>query len=365
MTMGERGVRRSEMAVIKARGGARWVSRGVMLGALLSVGLAAPKANADPSAEDKAGARAAAERGGAEYKAAHFKEALDLFLRAESLIHAPTHVLMIARTQAALGDIVVAKESYLKITREDLASSAPPAFKRAHGDAEKELKDLEPRIPSIQITVKGATAPRSLVVLMDDKAVPAALVGIPRPVNPGKHAFKATAEGFAAPEKSLSVKEGESLSLVLDLQPAAIVASVPPVGTVDPGHPGAGDQVTPPKPGNARYVGLAMMGVGVVGMVVGGVFSGLYASKRGEADAAFTKCGVGCSGPPATAVRALDTDANGKGTIGVIGLAAGGALAIGGTVLFVLNRPKAPPAPAAARVEPWIGYGSAGVSGSF
>ena len=352
------------MDVMKARGGARWIPRGVMLGALLSVSLAAPIVHADPSAEDKAGARAAAERGGAEYKAAHFKEALDLFLRAESLIHAPTHVLMIARTQAALGDIVVAKESYLKITREDLASTAPPAFKRAHGDAEKELKDLEPRIPAIQVTVNGAAAPKGLVVLMDDKAVPAALVGIPRPVNPGKHAFKATAEGFAAPEKSLTVKEGESLSLVLDLQPAAIVASVPPGGAVDPGHGGPGDQVTPPQtPGNGRYVGLAMMGVGVVGIVVGGVFSGLYAMKRGQADDAFTKCGVGCSGAPADAVRALDTDANGKGTIGMIGLAAGGALAIGGTVLFVLNRPKA--APAAARVQPWISYGSAGVSGSF
>ncbi|MEP7121816.1 MAG: hypothetical protein ABJE95_12930 [Byssovorax sp.] len=353
------------MREIKARGGARWISRGVMLGVLL----AAPSAHADPSAEDKAGARAAAERGGAEYKAAHYKEALDLFLRAESLIHAPTHVLMIARTQAALGDIVVAKESYLKITREDLASTAPPAFKRAHGDAEKELKDLEPRIPAIQVTVKGAAAPKGLVVLMDDKAVPAALVGIPRPVNPGKHAFKATAEGFAAPEKSLSVKEGESLALVLELQPAAFVASVPP-GAVgaggDPAHPGPGDAVKPLQPpGNGRYVGLAMMGVGVVGLVVGGVFTGLYTSKRAEADAAFAKCGVGCADAPAAAVRALDTDANGKGTIGVIGLAAGGALAIGGTLLFVLNRPKAAAGAAAARVEPWIGYGSAGVSGSF
>jgi hypothetical protein len=358
------------MAVMKARGGARWISRGVMLGALLSASLLSPIVRADPSAEDKAGARAAAERGGAEYKAAHYKEALDLFLRAESLIHAPTHVLMIARTQAALGDIVVAKESYLKITREDLASNAPPAFKRAHGDAEKELKDLEPRIPAIQVTVKGAAAPKGLVVSMDDKAVPAALVGIPRPVNPGKHTFKATAEGFTAPEKSLTVKEGESLSLVLDLQPAAIAAVVTGTpgtgaGAIDPGHPPAGDQPPTTTPGNGRYVGLAMMGVGVVGLVVGGVFSGLYASKRAEADDAFTKCGVGCNDAPAAAVRALDTDANGKGTIGVIGLAAGGALAIGGTVLFVLNRPRPAPAPAAARVQPWIGYGSAGVSGSF
>ena len=351
------------MDVIKTRGGARWLSRGMMLGTLLSVGLSAQVGHADPSAEDKAGARAAAERGGAEYKAAHFKEALDLFLRAESLIHAPTHVLMIARTQSALGDIVVAKESYLKITREVLANSAPPAFKRAHADAEKELKDLEPRIPSIQVTVTGAIAPTNLVVLMDDKAVPAALVGIPRPVNPGKHVFKATAQGFAAPEKSLTVKEGEAQSLVLELKPAAIVSGGPGGQPLDGPHPGSGDQ--PLKAGNGRYVGLAMIGVGVVGMVVGGVFAGLYTIKRGEANTAFEKCGPGCAGAPADVVRGLDDSANGKGTISVIGLAAGGALAIGGTVLFVVNKPKASPAPAAARVVPWIGLGSAGVSGSF
>jgi hypothetical protein len=352
------------MDVIKVRGGARWISRGTMLGALFSVGLSAQVAHADPSAEDKAGARAAAERGGAEFKAAHFKEALDLFLRAESLIHAPTHVLMIARTQAALGDIVVAKESYLKITREDLASKAPPAFKRAHEDAEKELKDLEPRIPSIQVTVTGAAAPTSLVVLMDDKPVPAALVGIPRPVNPGKHAFSATATGFAAPEKSLTVKEGEAQSLVLELKPVAIVASGTPG---PPANVGSGDGVTPPqKTSGARYVGMAMLGVGVVGMVVGGVFGGLYATKRREANTAYDKCGPGCTGAGEATVRALDTDADGKGTISVIGLAAGGALAIGGAVLFVVNKPRAAPAaPASATVIPWIGYGSAGVSGSF
>ena len=355
---------------MKAFGGARWLSRGTMAGALLSVGLSAQIGRADPtpSAEDKAGARAAAERGGAEYKASHYKEALDLFLRAESLIHAPTHVLMIARTQAALGDLVLAKESYLRITREPLTSNAPPAFKRALGDAEKELKDLDPRIPSIQVSAQGAPAAKGLVVLMDDKVVPAALVGIPRPVNPGKHAFKASAPGFAAPEKSLTVKEGEALALVLDLKPTGASGAAPPGalgGSIDGASP-APDHVTPSKPGAGRYVGLGMMGVGVAGLVVGGVFSGLYASKRGEADKAFDKCGVGCVGAPADAVRALDNNANGKGTIGVIGLVAGGALAIGGTVLFLVSKPKAPPpSAAAARIEPWIGLGSAGASGAF
>lgn len=351
---------------MKPNGRARWTAHGMMLGAVLSIGLGARPALAEPSAEDKAGARAAAEHGGAEFKAGHYKEALDLFLRAESLIHAPTHVLMIARTQAAVGDVVLAKESYLKITREELASSAPPAFKRAQADAEKELKDLEPHIPSIKVTVQGAAAPKRLIVLMDDKPVPAALVGIPRPVNPGKHAFKATAVGFAAPEKTLIVKEGEALAVVLNLQPAATSAGAdaePAPGSI--GAPGSGEQATPPRGGRGRYIGVGLMGVGVVGLVVGGVFTGLYASKRGEANTAFDKCGAGCNGAPANVVRALDEDANGKGTLGAIGLIAGGALAIGGAVLFVVSKPKAPPPPATARVEPWIGFGSAGVSGSF
>jgi hypothetical protein len=342
----------------------------------VALALASPAALAQPTPEEKAGARAAAEKGGDEFKAGHYKDALDLFLRAESLIHAPTHLLMIARTHAALGELVVAKETYLKITREDLPATAPGAFKRAHADAEKELKDLDPRIPAIQVSVSNAAGAKNLAVVMDGKPVPAALVGIPRPVDPGAHVFRATADGLESADKPISAKEGDKLSVTLELKPARQAAKPPPgdapgpvaaaPGEPPPAQPPADEGPKPPSSINGpRVASFVMMGVGSAGLGVGIGMGILSLKKRGEANDAFDKCGAGCHDAPAAAVRALDSDANTKGTISVIGLVAGGALAIGGAVLFVVSRPKPSAGAAEVRVGPWIGAGSAGVVGRF
>src|SRR6185436_886891 len=134
-------------------------------------------ARAQSTPEQKAGARAAAEQGSAEFKAGQYQSAMDLFQRAESLFHAPTHLLMIARTHNALGQLVLAKESYLKVIHEDLPAGASPAFKKAQADAAKELKALEPRIPTIAVSADKPPA-KNLTITMDGKPVPAALVGI-------------------------------------------------------------------------------------------------------------------------------------------------------------------------------------------
>src|SRR5262245_25358178 len=99
----------------------------------------------EPTLEEKAGARAAAEQGNSAFKAGKYAEALDLFHRAETLVHAPTHLLMIARTHAALGQLVAAKEAFLQVGRDALGASAPAAFKKAQADAKTELAALDPR----------------------------------------------------------------------------------------------------------------------------------------------------------------------------------------------------------------------------
>src|SRR5689334_5506941 len=100
---------------------ARALALGFAFAASLAVALHAPDtlAQSTASAEAKAGARAAAERGTIAFQEGRFADAIDLYQRAESLFHAPTHVLMLARSYAALGKLVLAKESYLAITREE------------------------------------------------------------------------------------------------------------------------------------------------------------------------------------------------------------------------------------------------------
>jgi hypothetical protein len=321
-----------------------------------------------PTAEEKAGARAAAEQGSSEFEAQRYAKALDLFQRAESLIHAPTHVLMIARTQVALGQLVAAVETYRKIVREELKPRAPSAFKKAQEDATKELRDLEPRVPQVNASVSDPSA-KGLRVTMDGRDVPAALVGILRPVDPGEHVFVATADGLASKEVKVTVAEGESrdVKLVLAKVEAEPVAAS---GGGDGGSSGvavgSSDTADAPaaKGGALRVAAWSALGVGVVGLGVGAVFTGLYASKRGEANDAFDACGSGCSGASADHVRELDDSANTKGTVGAIALAAGGALAVGGVVLLLVTRPKKTDS-GSARMTPWIGAGSVGVAGAF
>ena len=63
------------------------------------------------SDEEKAGARAAATQGQAAYEKKNWAEALDLFTRAESLVHSPVHLLYKARALVQLGQLVKAREA--------------------------------------------------------------------------------------------------------------------------------------------------------------------------------------------------------------------------------------------------------------
>src|SRR6185436_9178917 len=78
--------------------------------------------------EDKAAARALATQAAQAFSAGKHAEAIDLVTRAEAIVHAPTHLLLMARAQVGLGKLVAAKETYLKILREELAANASPAF---------------------------------------------------------------------------------------------------------------------------------------------------------------------------------------------------------------------------------------------
>src|SRR5436190_24014691 len=80
---------------------------------------------------ERATARDAANSGRSAFEAGQYEKAIDSFSRAESLVHAPPHLLFLARSQAKLGRLIGAHETYLKITRETLKPNAPKAFSDA------------------------------------------------------------------------------------------------------------------------------------------------------------------------------------------------------------------------------------------
>ena len=126
---------------------------------------ALPTAAAADDELERSGARETARRGLEAFEQQRYAEALELFNRAESVVHAPTHLLYVARAHVALGQLVSARETYLKLTREELPAMAPVAFKDARKSAATELALLEPRIP--KLTLEVGDVPGAQVVLDD------------------------------------------------------------------------------------------------------------------------------------------------------------------------------------------------------
>jgi hypothetical protein len=330
---------------------------------------------------ERAGARAAASQGEAAFDQGRYADAIDMFTRAEKLVHAPPHLLFLARSHSKLGQLVEAREIYIKINIEELGASAPQAFRDAQATAKRELAALEPRIPYVTVTVQGAGAedPR---VLMDGQRVPDALVGVPYPMNPGKHVFQAFANGMESSENTVTVKEGGRDTLVLTLQAAGAAGAAP---AATPAAGGAEGEAAPPPEdtgeadtgGGGGISGMRIgsyvaYGVGGVGLITGIVFMVRKSTKNSEADSLFGSCvDRGCTPPEQDEIARVDDQATTAGTIGVIGLVAGGLGIAAGTVLLVMDLNSSSDTAALElrdgdfSVQPWASYQSAGLTGTF
>lgn len=327
---------------------------------LLPAGRAAAQSD-----EDKAAARVLATQGAEALGANKYAEALDLVSRAEQMFHAPTHVLMIARSQAGLGRLVAAKESYLKLTREELPASAPTVFKRAQQDAKDEMTALEPRIASLRIAVEGG-GQQKYTVKMDDQPVSPALLGVYRPVDPGKHEIAVYPVGQGPVKGAVDLKDGEKKDLKLTI-PDVVPGGVPVSSVDNPDAPlkpdGSSGEARPGffTPMRGAGLGLAVLGVG--GVALGAVFLSKAASTQSEADGGFAACGKHCSPAQQSAIHNRDVDAAHARTIAVVGLAAGGVALATGVTLLVIGKPKAKST--GATVTPWFSGDMGGLRGTF
>jgi hypothetical protein len=117
--------------------------------------------------EQRAAARSLATNGATAFNEGRYGDAIDMFRRAEALVHAPPHLLYLARSEAKLGRLVASRESYLKIVKETLPAGAPQAFRDAQVAADQELRQVEPRIANLQISVEGGQGAQDLKVVVN------------------------------------------------------------------------------------------------------------------------------------------------------------------------------------------------------
>jgi tetratricopeptide (TPR) repeat protein len=320
--------------------------------------------------EQRAGARALAEQGGAAFDEGRWQDAVDLFSRAQSLVAAPPHLLYIARAQDKQGRLVQAMEAYIKATHSELASGAPSAFVSAKVDAERELQALMPRIPQVTITVSGAQS-EDVVVKVDGETLPSALVGVKRPANPGKHTYSAEGASVEAAPVTLSVNERSEAAVELVLKAKAAQAAVAPQ-TPSPAQPAAakpGDAA--PHDGGSKSSALNIpaytaLAVGAVGLGVGTFFIIKKSGKASDAQSEADSCeeSHSCDQGEVDHIVTLDDEAASAGTLSFISYGVG-VVGVGvGVALLLMGKDDAGHGKTAP-VSLWASDHQVGVAGRF
>lgn len=215
---------------------------------------------------------------------------------------------------------------------------------------------LKPKLAQLTITVPAALASNpGLRVERDGVVVGTSQWGLEVPVDKGDHEVSVTAPGKKPWKKTVSVKaDGDRAKL--EVGPLVAEEAQPAV------TPPASSAVAPPRApvpapqpfwGGQRIAGAVVGGVGIVGLGVGVGFGGLALSRKSASNAGG-HCHDGniCDDTG----YALRQDARSAGTVSTAMFVAGGVLAAGGAVLFLL-------APRASRAEVAIGPQGAFVRG--
>jgi hypothetical protein len=299
---------------------------------LLVACVLAPTPARAQSEADKTTARELGQDGQDALDRSDWRKAEELFRRAETLYHAATLTVGLARAEAHLGKVVEASEHYERVIAENVTRSA--ALARALEDAKTELPAVQARRArlTVNVTWGSSATPSNLRVTLNDVPQKADTLGAPRFVNPGHIVVVASADGFAPETRGVDVTAGKDETLSIALDPA-----------------GSGSVM--------RSVGIGALAVGGAGLIMGAITGGLVLAKHGTLAG---ECASGCATP--TAQSDLSTYHT-LGTLSDIGFI-GGAVLAGGGLTLILLAPKSTSSQSAS-IRPYIGPGALGAVGTF
>lgn len=315
----------------------------------------------EPSVADRNTARRLAVDGQKALQAGDYDKAADNFQRANELVNAPTLLLGLARARVGQGRLLEAYGIYDGIVRTGVEPNASRAFKRAHADAKTEMVELEQRLAWVTVHLRGVDPDRASITL-NDQPLPAAALGVERPVNPGTLRARAEAPGYQPAEVELLLNEGERGPTV-ELNLVELPQAEPePVVTPEPALSLEMDSGPSRALETAGWIGI---GVGGASLIVGAV-SGILAYNRHAKLVDYcrddsTQCPVPDEDLPRA--RELRDDYHRYGTLANVFVGVGAALTAGGLIL-VLTAPD-DASPSEAHVTPYVGPGSIGAVGTF
>lgn len=270
--------------------------------------------------------------GRADDAAERFRKAVELHPKAQ-------YKLDLARALVQQKKLVEAVELLNQV-----ATTGEPNSGLAIAAAKKLLKEVEPRLPWVKITVKGPSA-GDVVTTIDGERVDASGE---IPFDPGQHTVVAEAEGYEPGEKTVDLAEGAHEDVVFVLTASAPEAP-DVVAEEEPDDEGGGSLVPP----------IIAFGVGAVGLGVGTAFGIIAFNQTSEVE---ERCG-GSVCPPEEQ-DALD-ESKRNGNISTVGFVVGAVGVSTGIILLLAMGGGDDEPEDEARLVPVVGPGVVGVRGAF
>lgn len=233
------------------------------------------------------------------------------------------------------------------------------AQRLGRADREQTARDRADKLERRLIKLSIVSASNAIDVKLDGNPIDPAVLGTPIPVDPGKHTIEASAKGKKPFSATIEVSDkSRSPSIEIPALEDEPKDSKAPKESKDPGV------IEPPSEPTSGWstqktLGLITAGAGVLGLGVGGYFGLKTQSTWKEAQ---TYCdGLTCDQEGVD----LASQAKSTGNLSTIGFVAGGALLLGGAVLFFTAPSGKSTGRAPRPVRIGIGPGSVVVGGAF
>lgn len=216
---------------------------------------------ADAPSRDAA-TRALIHRARAAFDAGDYERALERATVAYGLVPAPTLALLEARALLRLGRWLEARNRY-RIAARALPPNAPRAYADARQRALAELEELRHKLPQLRLLVAPADTPlEQLRLELDGLPVPAELVGLQTPRDPGEHVLRYWIDGSQRQQR-FTLRPESSHVVVLEVPARPKLPSRQEVLATASEQPPDGDAAWEP------YAAWGALGVGAASATAG------------------------------------------------------------------------------------------------
>jgi hypothetical protein len=311
-----------------------------------SLAMAATAAARADEAADTAAARVLGGDGIILADAGDCQQAVDKLRRAEELHPAPTTAARLGECEIGIGQLVVGTERLQRLLREPVPANSPAPFIDALARARRVLDQALPRIATMRISVRVQPTTK-VQVTVDGERLPEALLDNDRPADPGRHKLAASAIGFLTKTEEVTLSEGETVKVTLELLPdrTGRVAA--------PSEPSERSKAATPKVASSGGVGpgpLVAFSVGGVGLAAG-IASGLVVFL--DSVDLSKSCGANRICPPDK--QSEISSAKTWATISSIGFGVAGAGLTAGMMVLLFGNHHESPGRAEAKIHPVVG----------